>query len=229
MEYLNESKIEIINLVKKYPDILRGYFNLENSLDVPGNTLKCAIDIVEVTRIQCFINALRKGEMTIEDFIENFKKYANKKQLIETIEKQRRSHSEILNILCALIIEDEFNNNKPFSYQQLYHINFLLQLTALDLYNLLKLYEINETKKRNCVKDNEGNVLSGVDMHEWSRLELGASIKIKLDNGGYNQLGTLGYISGEIHFTELYYDLMENRILKYFSLEDLMELIKHSS
>lgn len=218
MECLEPIYDQLNTLTRNYMDILRDYLKVENLTDIQGNFIKCGLQIIEETRVRSFIYRIINGRITEEEFIKKFKKYANKKQLIEIIERQRRSHSEIINVLCAVIIEDDFNNNIPFSYTQLNHINFLLELTVLDLYNLLQIYKINNS--------NNGR---GAKRDEYMRLELGSVIKFKLDNGGYTNAGTLSALQGDIQLIDTYYDLMENRLLKYFSIEELEHIIRRSN
>nr|WP_302596373.1 hypothetical protein [uncultured Cellulosilyticum sp.] len=189
---------------------------VESLLDVKANGLSMTINLLETTRILVFLEQVIKGEYTIKEFSEAYKEYANKVQLIDIIERQRRSYTEITNILCGIIVEKALKEKKVISCQQINHINFLLDLGIIDLYNLLKIEENRENTEE------EKGVISRRQIKE---LQMGNVILARLEQYGYIETGTVAYMYGTPGFSELYLDLIENITIGY-SIKQLEQLVR---
>lgn len=206
---ISQNYVMISNLCE---ETLKTNFNLIDILSSPIQTsIKSTLEIIEGLRINWFIRGISNGDMAEEEFILCYKKYSNKKQLVELIEKQRRTHTEIINLLCGCIIRDNYRENMPITAIQINKINFLINLTANDLYNCLIMYNECQDKKEFYKDINPRD------------LELIKVTKSKLEQYGYAKTNIL--CGGDIAINREFFDFIEQDVLKYFTYEELIDIV----
>ncbi len=207
---INQNYLMISSLCEER---LKANFNLIDTLSSPVHTsIKSTIEVIEGIRINCFIRGIVTEGMTEEMFISHYRKYSNKKQLIELIEKQRRTHTEIINLLCGCIIRENYKKNISITADQINKINFLISLTANDLYNCLIMYD--ECKDKNCFYKEENP----------RELELIKVTKSKLEQYGYAETNI--FCGGDVAINKYFFNLMSQDILSYFTYEELIDVLK---
>ena len=206
---INQSYLMISNLVEEE---LKSNFKLVDLLSSPVQTsIKSTIAVVEAIRISYFIHGITNGEMTEEEFISHYKEYGAKKLLIELIEKQRRTHTEIINLLCGCIIKSNYRENTMITPTQINQINFLISLTANDFYNCLIMYD---ECKNNRIFYSDANPKA---------LEAVLTTKSRLEQYGYAKTNI--FCGGDIALNVDFFDFMEQSILNNFTYEELKEAV----
>lgn len=206
---INQNYLMISNLCEEK---LKANFNLIDVLSSPIQTsIKSALEIIEGIRINWFIRGISRDNMSEDEFISCYRKYSNKKQLIELIEKQRRTHSEIINLLCGCIIRDSYKENIPITAIQISEINFLIDLTANDFYNCLIMYKECKSNRESYKDSNPQN------------LQLIKITKSKLEEYGYATTNI--FCGGDIALNSDFFTLMEQAILQHFAYEELIDAV----
>lgn len=193
---------------------LKSCFNIVDVCTGPIQTgIKSTLEIIEGIRINSFIRGITEGKMSEEDFISYYKKYGDKKKLVELIEQQRRTHTEIINLICGCIIRNNYKENTAISATQINRIDFLISLTANDFYNCLVMY--NECKEKQ----------SSYKVSNSSNLSVVLTTKSKLEQYGYAI--TNSFSGGDIVLNKDFFNLIEQSILRYFAYEELLNILAY--